>query len=254
MRRFCGSFLVHGGSGNRPTCSSDKIKIQHRGTPSTPSFCLVSCATLLHPNDYGKKLLEAHHSQLMDITKVFARRALKLKVERQGQLLLSCQLKNPQSVNIFINRSVLFFFIYINAFVAHDASSFMPGPDLLYTSKCLLSVSYTKCSCKVILFQKCLYQQLLPSRLFCMFGPNLTKCTAKVNTISFCTFAVCPTCVYVDRTTFSFKIFYITKVHVHSCLQQSSCQNLKFFTALYRTNCLPELTTKKTGFCSVKIV
>lgn len=95
MRRFCGSFLVHGGSGNRPTCSSDKIKIQHRGTPSTPSFCLVSCATLLHPSDYGKQLLEAHHSQLMDITKVFARRALKLKVERQGQLLLSCQLKNP---------------------------------------------------------------------------------------------------------------------------------------------------------------
>ncbi|CAN7988213.1 unnamed protein product [Ixodes pacificus] len=39
-------------------------------------------------------------------------------------------------------------------------------------------------------------------RLFCMFGPNLTKCAAKVNTTSFCTVAVCPTYVYVDRYNF----------------------------------------------------
>uniref|UniRef100_A0A6B0U4M3 Putative secreted protein n=1 Tax=Ixodes ricinus TaxID=34613 RepID=A0A6B0U4M3_IXORI len=96
MRRFCSSFLlVHGGSGNRP-CSSDEIKIQHRGTPSTPFFwSFVLCATLLCPSGYGQQLLQAHHSQLMDSTKVFARRVHKLKVERQGQLLLSCQLKNP---------------------------------------------------------------------------------------------------------------------------------------------------------------
>lgn len=71
-------------------------------------------------------------------------------------------------------------------FVAHDTSSFMPGPDLVYTSKCLQSVPYTKCSCKVYLVSKMLVLAVFSSpRLFCTFGPNLTKCAAKVNIPAF---------------------------------------------------------------------
>lgn len=61
MRRFCGSFLVHGGSGNRPTCSSDKIKIQHRGTPSTPFFVLCRvqlCSTpAITANNFLRRII-----------------------------------------------------------------------------------------------------------------------------------------------------------------------------------------------------
>lgn len=47
-------------------------------------------------------------------------------------------------------------------FVVYDANSFMPGPDLVYTSKCLPSISYTKCSCKVYLVSKVLVLAVTP--------------------------------------------------------------------------------------------
>uniref|UniRef100_V5HAG3 Putative secreted protein n=1 Tax=Ixodes ricinus TaxID=34613 RepID=V5HAG3_IXORI len=63
MRCFFGSFLlVYGGSGNRPTCSSDEIKIQHRGTPSTPFFCLLCCVQLcsapaVTANNFSRRII-----------------------------------------------------------------------------------------------------------------------------------------------------------------------------------------------------